>query len=53
MTCLDTAALAHDGTLYLWGSYKEQEGFLGYTKDQKKEQDMPIVYAPTQGTTEI
>eukprot|EP00026_Physarum_polycephalum_P003548 Phypoly_transcript_03561.p1 GENE.Phypoly_transcript_03561~~Phypoly_transcript_03561.p1 ORF type:complete len:607 (-),score=131.38 Phypoly_transcript_03561:534-2354(-) len=38
------AALTCTGILYMWGNYKDNEGFLGYSGSQKTEQAVPKIY---------
>ena len=42
-------ALSNTGELYLWGTYKDNEGFLGYSKDQKTEQAVPRIFPGLEG----
>ena len=41
------AALTNTGTLYMWGNYKDNEGFLGYSGSQRSEQITPKIYPKT------
>lgn len=43
-------ALDNHGRVYVWGTYKDQEGFLGFTQKQKAEQEVPILLPGLQGT---
>lgn len=37
-------ALSATGKLYLWGTYKDNEGFLGYSAEQRTEEATPRIF---------
>jgi hypothetical protein len=49
LTNIDMAALTCSGQVFLWGNYKDNEGFLGFSGAQTKGQELPISYPKLEG----